>query len=319
MDEFELIQRHFAQLGPLASDIRLGVGDDCALLAPPAGYWQAISVDTSIAGRHFLADADPWAIGWRVLAVALSDLSAMNAKPSGFTLALTLPTIKDGWLADFSAGLRSLSEKAGCPLIGGDTTRGPLSATVQVMGWCQPEHIWRRGGAQAGDLLIVTGTLGSAYGGLQQMQDVAPDQRRERWTWTPLMQAYMLPEPPYAVRDAWSSQPGVHAAIDVSDGLLADCRHLLEASGVGAVIQDEALPIHGDLETLLGLDRSREAALSGGDDYVLLCAIAPDQLDALTDLWPATTVIGECTESLGLVLASGRPLTQEGFNHFQTE
>lgn len=316
MGEFGLIQRHFAQLGPLASDIRLGVGDDCALLAPPPGCWQAVSVDTSIAGRHFLADADPWAIGWRALAVALSDLAAMNAKPSGFTLALTLPEVEDCWLADFSAGLRSLSEKAGCPLIGGDTTRGLLSATVQVMGWCQPEHVWRRGGAQAGDLLVVTGSLGSAFGGLQQMQAINAHQRGERWSWTPLMQAYMLPEPPYAVRDAWSSQPGVNAAIDVSDGLLADCRHLLEASGVGALIQDDSLPIDADLEILLGQQQAREAALSGGDDYVLLCAVASDQLETLTRLWPATVVIGECTESLGIKLASGRSWTQEGFNHF---
>jgi len=318
MDEFAIINSYFTGLGPELPEVLEAQGDDCALLQIKHGELLALSVDTSVVDRHFPAQADPWAIGWRCLAIALSDLAAMAARPLGFTLAITLPEANDAWLSEFSRGMRALADKAVCPLIGGDTTRGPLSMSVQVQGAVKSRHHWRRSGARPGQVIVLLGDLGMAHLGLLTML-ADPVKAKDRQAWNKAEQAYMLPQP--LINEALRLAQGVkiHAAIDVSDGLLADLQHLLASSAVGAEIDLKRLPIQPELIAALGTDDALKATLQGGDDYALLMTLAEEDFELARSLCPNLISLGHCVAGAGIRTLEGKVLDPQGFNHFSPQ
>ena len=310
--EFELIRRFFTPNPPAAAaGVPLGVGDDCTLLAPTAGQRLAVSVDTSVVGVHFPPDAPADAVGHRALAVSLSDLAAMGARARWCLMALSLPAADDeAWLAAFARGFHAHCDATGTTLVGGDVTRGALSIGVTVMGEVPADQALTRRGARPGDLMVVTGALGGGAGGL------AIWQRGERDAAHPLLQRYLYPQPRLAAGLALRDL--AHAAIDISDGLLADLGHLLEASGVGATLSPDALPLVEGLVAALGESAALEAAHHGGDDYELLLALPPQGLtEARTRLAAqglALTVIGHFDAAPGLRGASAG--ASSGWQHF---
>jgi thiamine-monophosphate kinase len=310
-NEFELIARHFTP--PLAArdaGVVLGVGDDASLLAPTPGRQLVVSVDTSVAGVHFPQEAPATAIGHRALAVSLSDLAAMGARARWCLMALSLQRVDDDWLAGFSAGFQALCAATGTALAGGDVTRGETAIGVTVMGEVPAGTALTRGGARPGDLVAVTGTLGGAAGGLALWQ------RGERDLAHPLLTRYLHPEPRLAAGEALRGLAS--AAIDISDGLLADLEHLLEASAVGADLTQDALPLAEGLVEALGEAEARRAALGGGDDYELLVTLPMEHLGEsrarLSALGLALSVIGHVTDTLGL---SGVAEGHRGWQHFR--
>ncbi len=262
MSEFDLIRRHFTRATPGAL---LGVGDDCALLQVTPGKVLAVSSDMLVSGTHFFPDADPYLLGHKTLAVNLSDLAAMGAVPRWATLAISLPTADEPWLEQFSAGFFALAARNGVDLVGGDTTRGPLNLCVTIFGEVDAPQALRRSGAQAGDEIWVSGNLGDAALALAHMQgQVRLDEEEFALCATALHQ----PQPRVALGLALRGL--ACSAIDISDGLLADLGHILDASGVGAEIDLSSLPVSDVL-------RRRFAAnypLAGGDDYEL-CFTVP--------------------------------------------
>lgn len=268
MKEFHLINRYFAGLTPAREDVVLGIGDDAAILSPPPGHTLAMTCDTLIAGVHFPEETDPFSIGYKALAVNLSDLAAMGAQPAWVTLALTLPRYNEPWLEDFARGFRELATHFGIALVGGDTTRGlSLAITIQATGWLpQNVGLYRHLG-KAGDLIFVTGSLGAAALGLAIFQgkhqaEGEVFQRAER----------ALNRPWPRVAEGLQLRSLASSAIDISDGFAQDLNHILNASEVGATIWVDKLPL------ALGLSREKEEdillALTGGDDYEL-CFTAP--------------------------------------------
>lgn len=318
MDEFALIRRFFTGLGPALPEVIESIGDDCALLQLKPTEQLALSIDTSVANRHFPMAADPWAIGWRCLAVALSDLASMGARPVGFTLAITLPEADEAWLAEFSRGLRALADEVACPLIGGDTTRGPLTLSVQVHGAVSEQQVWRRAGARPGQLLAVLGNLGSAAAGLQSFQE-QPERLAQREDWNPLEKAYLLPHP--LIKEALRLMQGVRisSAIDVSDGLLADLQHLLASSAVAAELNLDQLPLHPLLLEKLGRPLALDAAQYGGDDYALLLTLDAADFPLARSLCPELKKIGVITKGAGIRTPQGEVLEPLGYNHFSPQ
>lgn len=284
MGEFELIRRYFSasDLQIPRRDVCLGIGDDCALIAVPSGKQLAVSVDTSIAGVHFLPDASAHSIGWRALAVSLSDLAAMGAQPAWFTLALSLPQAEDAWLRGFAQGMAELSRRYGIALVGGDTTRSELlSISVQVQGYVRQGASWQRRGARAGDIIYVSDRLGKAALGLklayQQKQagqipglDTSASPAEAE-----LLRAYFYPEPRFDLIQILSSR--VSSAIDISDGLMADLQHILSSSNVGARLDASRIPVVTDLPDTLDTSDAIEAALHGGDDYQICFTVSPQR------------------------------------------
>jgi thiamine-monophosphate kinase len=269
LSEFDLIRRYFADGFCGRNDVILGIGDDCALLQVPAGQELAVTIDTLVEGVHFFPGADPGSLGHKAMAVNLSDLAAMGATPAWATLALTLPGSNPDWLQAFSRGMGDLSRRHQVQLIGGDTTRGGLTITLQLHGFVEPGRALRRDGARAGDLIGVTGTLGDAglallalsgqYGVIDALEWVR--RRLER------------PEPRVA---AGRSLIGLaHAAIDISDGLLADLGHICERSGTGASLQLARLPLSPPVERYLAERGDWSMPLSAGDDYELCFSVPP--------------------------------------------
>lgn len=310
--EFELITRFFTPDPPGAeAGVALGVGDDCTLLAPTPGQRLAVSVDTSVAGIHFPVDAPAVAVGHRALAVSLSDLAAMGARARWCLMSLTLPAADDdAWLADFAGGFHALCDATGTALVGGDVTRGTLSIGVTVMGEVPAEQALTRSGARPGDLLAVTGALGGGAGGLALWR------RGERDIGHPLLRRYLLPLP--RLEAGLALRGLASAAIDISDGLLADLGHVLEASGVGAELTPDTLPLAEGLVAALGEEGARQAGLHGGDDYELLFGLPPEHLDEarvrLADLDLSLTVIGRVSDQPGV---QGVTVTGEGgWQHF---
>lgn len=299
MNEFFLIQEFFANCTRKREDVTLAVGDDCALVTVPSGYELAISIDTLVAGVHFATEVDPAALGHKALAVGLSDLAAMGAEPAWATLALTLPEADQAWLTRFVQGLSKLAKSYGVQLVGGDTTRGPLTVTMQLHGLVPQGKALRRDGARPGDKVYVTGTLGDSglalqarAGGVQVAQE-ALRHAEHRLDW---------PQP--RVREAMALRPFVNAAIDISDGLAADLGHILERSGVGAVIEMEALPLADSLRAALEPAQAWTLALAAGDDYEL-CVTAPAESHgqiqaALSALGCPCALIGTIKEKPGL-------------------
>lgn len=315
--EFALIARYFSRPARRAV---LGVGDDCALLAPAAGMQLATSCDMLVEGRHFLSTVAPDRLGHKALAVNLSDLAACGAAPLAFTLALSMPRAEEAWLEGFSRGLFALADAHGCELVGGDTTQGPLNICISVFGEVPDGQALLRSGARAGDDLYVSGTLGDARLALEAFRgtlDLAGD------ALTTARAAMELPQPRVALGVALRGV--ATSAIDVSDGLLGDLAHLLRRSGVGARLEVDALPRSVTLAAQT-LAVQRECTLAGGDDYELLFTAPASRADAVHAAavagGVAATRIGRIEADAGLRLfdAEGRvlPDTWGSFDHFRT-
>lgn len=299
MTEFDLIARYFTRPVRKAA---LGVGDDCALLAPAPGMQLAISSDMLVEGRHFFADVDPEALGHKALAVNLSDLAACGAKPLAFTLALSLPRVDEAWLAGFSRGLLALADAHGCELVGGDTTQGPLNICITVFGEVPTGQALLRSGARPGDDLYVSGTLGDARLALEALlghialpTEVLARARQRLERPTPRVALGL------ALRGVASS------AMDVSDGLLGDLSHILKASGVGARI-DTSVTTYLIAEKAYSTNASgvfdakmlHQCTLAGGDDYELAFTAPPAQRGAVA---AASQASGTPVTRIGAVLA----------------
>jgi thiamine-monophosphate kinase len=282
LSEFSLIERFFAsrarRSAATAATAALGIGDDCALIAPRADQLLAISTDMLVEGRHFLPDVDPRALGHKALAVNLSDLAAMGATPRAFTLALALETPDETWLAALADGMFALAERFGCELIGGDTTRGPLNLCITVFGDVPRERALRRDGARPGDDIWVSGTLGDARAGLGLMRGEWAESLYDADEAARLRHALECPEPRIELGLALGGV--AHAALDVSDGLAGDLLHILERSRVKAQVDVEALPRSPALRKLARADQLR-CAIAGGDDYELCFTAAPEHRDAV--------------------------------------
>ena len=317
MGEFELIRNYFAA-APCAQGgegVALGIGDDCALLDVPFGEQLAISTDTLVAGVHFADPCDPFLLGQRSLAVAASDLAAMGATPLAFTLALTLPSVTADWLQAYARGLNLMAQACGLRLIGGDTTRGPLCLTLTVFGRVPTGQALTRSGARPGDLLCVGGELGNAAGALPL---VLGQRSAQPMISEPLLAHYWSPQPQLALGQALRGK--ATSALDISDGLLADCGHIALASKVGLEIEHDRVPISLALEEFLGAGDAQQAALSGGDDYVLAFTLPALELPTLlADGWPIH-VIGRAVEGqgVGLLDEHGQDITPSvrGYQHF---
>lgn len=318
MNEFDLIARYFTRPARAA---RVGVGDDCALLTVDPGHELAISTDMLVAGRHFLPDTDPEALGHKALAVNLSDLAACGAQPRYALLALALPAVDEDWLARFARGLFTLADEQGVELIGGDTTRGPLNLCVTVLGEVPAGQALLRSGARAGDEIWVSGSLGDAALGLAILQGrTALDAPAGRQA----LERLHRPTPRVALGQALRGI--AHAAIDVSDGFLADLAHILRASGLSADIALAALPRSAAMIACQDAPLAQECLLAGGDDYELCFTAALAQRAAIlalaAQLGLALTRVGSLGNgpagALRVLDAEGRTLAigRRGFDHF---
>lgn len=326
LSEFDIIAEYFERAG-LASPpgnpaVPLGIGDDCALLDTPAGKQLAVTLDMLVEGVHFPRGAAPFLVAHKALAANLSDLAAMGAQPCAFTLGLCLPETDAEWLRGFSEGLLALAARCACPLIGGDITRGPLCIAIQAHGFLPRGAALRRDGAQTGDLVLVTGTLGDAGLGLRLAlggDDGLALGDEERLV---LERAYHLPEPRLAFGRALLGLAS--AAIDVSDGLMADLGHIARRSGRKIRLRAAHLPLSPSLEKTLGREAATRLALGAGDDYELAFCLPPNRLGALRerarDLDLPFTCVGEVLEGEGIecVDAAGGALAppRQGYRHF---
>ena len=318
LSEFDLIKTYFQR--PRPGRAALGIGDDCALLAPSPGHQIAISSDMLVEDRHFFAGADPRMLGHKSLAVNLSDLAAMGARPVAFTLALSLPRADPAWLEGFSSGLFALADAHDCELIGGDTTKGPLNICITVFGELRPGHALRRAAARAGDDIWISGTLGDARLALAgYWKELALDPSlHERAA----LRMHM-PSPRVALGMALARVPIAHAALDISDGLVGDLGHILAASQVGATLDADALPA-GPVLARQAIALRRRFTAAGGDDYEL-CFTAParfhGEIMRLAQLVALPlSCIGNLREGAGTEVRGldGEPLPMErgGFDHF---
>lgn len=330
LSEFSLIDRFFARRAGRAripDDGSLGIGDDCALLAPRPGEILAISTDMLVEGRHFFPDIDPHALGHKALAVNLSDLAAMGAQPQAFTLAFALPQASEDWLAAFSNGLFEMAERYGCDLIGGDTTAGPLNLCITVFGSVPPRLALRRDAAKAGDDIWISGTLGDARAGLGVLRGEWSADASDTATFR---RALERPEPRVALGLALRGI--AHAALDLSDGLAGDLLHILERSQLAARVDVDAVPRSAALRKL-PIDVQRRCTLAGGDDYEL-CFTAPAPARAAVEA--AGRQAGISLTRIGTISAlnsaaekpaiswhdaAGTPLTLtlQGFDHFHAD
>lgn len=318
MNEFDLIRRYFTFSHKGQGGMALGVGDDCALLDVPPGHQLAVTTDTLVSGVHFPIDGPPDLIARRALRVNLSDLAAMGAAPLGFQLALTLPDINPSWLAAFSAGLAQDANAFTCPLTGGDTTRGPLTITITMMGSVRPDAVLRRSGARAGDIVCVSGRLGGAALALEYLADLRQV--------ADLHSCYWLPEPRLQLGQLLAAKAS--SALDISDGLLQDLAHIARASGLRAQVYHSAIPIQSRLRGQKSPDDAVSLALTGGDDYEL-CFTASEQslpeIEILAQQWGCDisrigrmlpTVEGEptvvCVDESGRTVRFGK----SGYDHF---
>lgn len=315
LSEFQIIEQYFTRLAPARDDVILAIGDDAAVLRPAPDMELALTLDTMVAGVHFHHQAAAADIGYKLMAVNLSDLAAMGARPCWALLGLSLPEVDEAWLGDFAQGLSEAAAEYGVQLVGGDTTRGPLTLSLQLSGQIPPGAALRRGGARPGDGIYVSGDLGAAALGLKIEQgetDLAP-----------IQQAAMLERlyRPRARIEAGVQLRGVASAcIDISDGLLADLGHILDASACGASVELASLPMCAEVAACQDI----ELALAGGEDYELCFCVPPAQeerLQAIRSAWThACTRIGTIEAEPGVRLrsADGRPYqpARRGYEHF---
>jgi thiamine-monophosphate kinase len=327
MTEFDLIEALRVRTQVLRGDVALGIGDDAALLDVPDGMQLVACTDTLVAGVHFLADADPADLGWKSLAVNLSDLAAMGAEPAWALLALTLPEADDDFVERFGEGFAELAARHRVALVGGDTTQGPLSITVTALGVVPKGEAVTRSGAHAGDAVFVTGTLGDAAGALRLLRDPGPgtrdsDQQGASRSRSTLFQRMHRPEPRVAA--GLALRGFASACIEVSDGLLADLGHICEASGVGIQIEVDALPVSAALRGTFDEASCRKFALAGGDDYELAFSVPAGRVSEasrrLAALGCAATRIGRVTPGSGIRVldADGNTIAtpHAGWEHF---
>ena len=272
LGEFELIRRFFTR-PTRRHDVSLGVGDDCALLRPPPGQCVAMTVDTLVEGIHFLPGTHAEGLGYKSLAVSLSDLASMGARPAWVSLALTLPYSDEAWLAAFARGFLALADRHSVDLVGGDTTRGPLSITVQAMGFVGEDDALRRSAARAGDGVYLTGDLGLAGLGLDIVLGRTAQQAPEA--------VAKLERPEPRVQAGIALAGFANACIDVSDGLAADLGHLLEAGGVGATLEWAALPLPSSVRRHIGSGGDEWMPLHAGEDYELCFTVAAEREEEL--------------------------------------
>ncbi|NOT12855.1 MAG: thiamine-phosphate kinase [Methylococcaceae bacterium] len=308
LSEFALIQRFFCNQNTKSKSTRIGIGDDCALIAIPDGYELAITTDTMVENVHFFAGTDPKDLGHKLLAVNLSDLASMGAKPLSVTLALALPSVDESWLAEFSSGFLALAKRYSVDLIGGDTTSGPLTLTVQALGLVPRGQALLRSTAKAGDFIFMTGKLGQAGLGLK------------------IRQGYNCSNPEAALTRFNTPYPQVetglelleiaNACIDISDGLTGDLGHILEQSQIGACLDWDALPLSEEVLAYIQATGDWTMPLVAGDDYELCFTVSPEKAAKLTI---DCQKIGIIQSESGLRLnKSGRiqPLQVKGFEHF---
>ncbi|MDD1621351.1 MAG: thiamine-phosphate kinase [Methylococcaceae bacterium] len=306
--EFDLIRRYFAIHAPQHPFNQLGIGDDCALLNVPADCQLAVTTDTMVENVHFFADADPESLGHKLLAVNLSDLAAMGAEPFAVTLALTLPKVNESWLQAFSKGFMALARQHGVDLIGGDTTSGPLTLTVQAMGVVPRGRALLRSGANVGDSIYVSGQLGNAGLGLKIKQGYVcntPDQA---------LNAFDRPQP--RIAEGLALRGIASACVDISDGLAADLGHILERSNVGACLQWDSLPLSAEVLDYVEQSGDWRMPLTAGDDYELCFAVPADFVGQLPI---GSRCVGVIETELGLrIERAGRLETLEakGYEHF---
>ncbi|MGZ9899067.1 thiamine-phosphate kinase [Shewanella gaetbuli] len=318
MKEFQLIEQFFTNRGQKRRDVTLGIGDDCALVQPCEGKVIAISCDTLVEGVHFFADMPAKALGYKSLAANLSDLAAMGAEPAWMTLALSLPEVDEKWLEQFSLGLFEAAEYYGVALIGGDTTRGPKCINITIHGQVPEKKALKRSGANIGDWVFVTGTLGDSALGLDILtgdKQVAEEDKAY------LINRHYYPTPRvlagHALRGLASS------AIDLSDGLSSDLGHILKASHVGAVIELDSLPLSEQLTNNVDQQQALAYALTGGEDYELLFTVPESQRGAIATALLHAGVkfarIGQiCAGDKLKFTLNGEPFKSEfkGFKHF---
>lgn len=320
MNEFALINNFFErQKQAFRQDVILGIGDDCALLQVPDAHQLVVSMDTLVSGVHFPESTPAYDIGYKALAVNLSDLAAMGATPAWFTLALTLPRVDIDWLTDFSAGLFKLAQQFNIQLIGGDTTRGPLTITIQAHGFVKPFKAVTRSGARPGDLIYVTNTLGDAGLALRAIQKkiTLPDPVLS------ILQA-QLNRPFPRIKEGLLLSAYASAMIDLSDGLISDLGHILKQSNTGALVHVTQLPLSKEVKNSVDLQTAVRLALSAGDDYEL-CFTIPAALKTQVGLKMKSAhcsiqCIGQVTNSGLLELYQDGQLLQEndlkGYSHF---
>lgn len=315
--EFDLIRRYFRWP---TRHTDLGGGDDAALLCPQPGHQLVASTDMLVSGRHFFANAEPRALGWKTLAVNLSDMAAMGAVPRWALLSLALPSAQDEWLSAFANGLHACADRHGVDLVGGDTTRGPLTLNVSMIGEVPTGQAITRAGADIGDTVWVSGQPGRAALGLWHLRDGLRLTDAQRQV---CLDALHHPTPRV---DLGIALRGIASAmLDVSDGLLADLDHILTASATGARLNTPALPLATLVDSCDDPDLALQACLSGGDDYELLFTAPPDRHGAVLD---AARQAGVAVHSIGQIMPPeeglsvagedgiGRPAEALGFDHF---
>lgn len=276
MKEFQLIEHYFRNKGQKRRDVELSIGDDCALVNPADNKSIAISCDTLVENVHFLSDMPAHALGYKSLAVNLSDLAAMGAEPAWFTLALTMPSVDESWLASFSTGLFEIAEYYGIALIGGDTTRGPRSISITINGQVIKGTALTRAGAKNGDWIYVTGTLGDSALGLDVLRGVKSVYTEDKEY---LINRHYYPTPRVLAGQALRTL--ATSAIDLSDGLVSDIAHVLKASKVGAIIDVNLIPLSNSLKANLCREDALSYALTGGEDYELLFTVPESQRGAI--------------------------------------
>lgn len=318
MDEFALIRQNFAK-AIINDTVALGIGDDCALLVPPAGKQLAVSMDTLVQGTHFPEGAAAKRIATRALATALSDLAAMGAEPLWCTLGLTLPTADAQWVSDFCEGFLDFAGTHQCLLVGGDVTRGPLTVTVQVHGSVTPGKALRRSGAQPDDIVYVTGSLGDGAAALAVLQQSITVRKTAQ---DYLVNRFYKPTP--RIKEGLLLTSIAHAAIDISDGLYADLNHICQASGVGAMIDVNRIPLSEHWSGNISRDKALAWAIGGGDDYELCFTVARKHVPTLED-WIKNgrikaTAIGKITHKPEIYMVNkGKAMAFdiEGYKHFE--
>jgi len=308
ISEFGLIQRYFSSQTISNPVNRLGIGDDCALMSIPPGYELAITTDTMVENVHFFSGTDPKWLGHKLLAVNLSDLAAMGAEPVSVTLALTLPEVNEDWLKGFSEGFLNLAKQFSVDLIGGDTTSGPLTLTVQALGMVPEGQAVKRSTAKPGDLIFVTGTLGDAGLGLKINTGYMCDSPE-----TALKQFY---QPNPRVKEGLAIRAYANSCIDLSDGIAADLNHILEQSDVGARLDWDRLPLSREVKAYINTTGDWVLPLSAGDDYELCFTVSPDRIDCI-DI--ECTQVGVVEQGSGLRIQRGGVIENievKGFEHF---
>ncbi len=317
--EFEIIDRYFARHALQRPDVDIGIGDDAAVVRLPQDKRLVVTVDTIVEGVHFPADIGARDIGYRALAVNLSDLAAMGAEPAWAVMALTIPALNETWLEQFAEGFAELARSTNTALIGGDLVRGPLSVTITVHGILPADAGLTRSGASAGDVLYVTGTLGAAACGLTTLVGTVSD-KGDRDS-SRVVANFLNPQP--RLREGRDLLSLASAAIDISDGLMIDIGRLVTASSVSASLDAGSIPVSDSVVTLCGDDAALQFALSGGEDYELCFAVPPDKVDELNHVsssWSCgCTRIGNLDDGEGVhIWQDGTLMSVDrvGFDHF---